>query len=106
MNQAAIATCATLAVILLAIPVHAESFRCGQWIASPDMSVEELLDKCGEPTSRTVETVDVYGHSAQGGRIKTGTSTVETLTYDRGSQSFTMVVTIVDGEIRSMERAR
>jgi hypothetical protein len=84
----------------------AESFRCGQWIASPEMSVEELLEKCGEPTSRTVETVDVYGHSASGGRIKTGTSTVEKLTYDRGSQASDMVVTVVDGKIKSMERAK
>ncbi|MGE3395028.1 MAG: DUF2845 domain-containing protein [Steroidobacteraceae bacterium] len=33
-----------------------------------------------------------------------GTSTIETWTYDRGSQSFAMVVTIVDGKIKSMER--
>lgn len=105
MNQAEIVTSAALAVVLLAPVAHSESFRCGQWIASPDMAVQELLEKCGEPTSRTVETVEVYGHSAQGGRIKTGTSTVERLTYDRGSQSFTMIVTIVDGEIKGIERA-
>lgn len=105
MNQAVIVTCAALAVFLLAPAARAESFRCGQWIASPDMSVQELLEKCGEPTTRTVETVDVFGRSAQGGRIKTGTSTVERLTYDRGSQSFTMIVTIVDGVIRGIERA-
>jgi Protein of unknown function (DUF2845) len=93
-----------LSCALVAAPVSAESFRCGQWIASPEMSVEELLQKCGEPTSRTVETVDVYGHSANGGRIKTGVSTVEKLTYDRGNQSFPMIVTIVDGKITSMER--
>jgi hypothetical protein len=38
------------------------------------------------------------------GRVKRGTSTIETWTYDRGSQSFAMIVTIVDGRIRSMER--
>lgn len=85
---------------------QAETFRCGQWIASPEMSVEELLEKCGEPTSRTVETVEVYGHSTSGGHIKTGTSVIEKLTYDRGSQSFAMVVTVVDGKIKSMERAK
>jgi hypothetical protein len=104
-SRGVIATCAALAMILLAPAARSDSFRCGQWIASPDMSVQELLEKCGEPTSRTVETVDVYGRSAQGGRIKTGTSTVERLTYDRGSQSFTMIVTIVDGEIKGIERA-
>jgi hypothetical protein len=106
MSRGVIATCAALALLLHATAARPESFRCGQWIASPDMSVEELLEKCGEPTSRTVETVDVYGHSAQGGRIKTGTSTVERLTYDRGNQSFTMIVTVVDGKIQRIERDR
>ena len=58
-----------------------------------------------EPTSRTVETVDVYGPAAKGvGRVKRGTVTIETWVYDRGSQSFPMVVTIEDGRIKSMER--
>jgi hypothetical protein len=91
--------------LLLPHAVGAETFRCGQWIASPDMSVEELLDKCGAPTTKDIETIDVYGPAASGaGRVKRGTSTIETWTYDRGSQSFAMIVTIVDGRIRSMER--
>jgi hypothetical protein len=92
--------------LLLVRPAEADNFRCGSWIASPDMSVEELVEKCGEPTHKSVETVDVYARTAAGGRVKTGTSTMETWTYDRGSQSFPMVVTIVDGRIRSMERGK
>jgi hypothetical protein len=88
MSRGVIATCAALALLLHASAARPESFRCGQWIASPDMSVEELLEKCGEPTSRTVETVDVYGHSAQGGRIKTGTSTVERLAWGCSAVTF------------------
>lgn len=96
-----------LGALLLPHAVGAETFRCGQWIASPDMSVEELLDKCGPPTTKAVETVDVYGPAASGaGRVKRGTSTIETWTYDRGSQSFAMVVTIVDGRIKSMVRGQ
>jgi hypothetical protein len=95
-----------VAGILATMSARAETFRCGQWIASPDMTVEDLLQKCGEPTIRTTETVDVYARTAAGGRIRTGTSVVETWTYDRGSQSFAMVVTIVDGKIKSMERGR
>jgi hypothetical protein len=92
--------------LLIAAPAWAETFRCGQWIASPDMSVEELLEKCGEPTTKTIEVVDTYARTAAGGRIKTGTSTIETWTYDRGSQSFPMVVTILDGKIKGMERGK
>ena len=91
--------------LLLAGSAAAETFRCGQWIASPDMTVDELLEKCGEPTDRTVEVVDVYGPNANGqGNTKRGTVTTEKWTYDRGNQSSAMVVTIEDGKIKSMER--
>jgi uncharacterized protein DUF2845 len=101
--------CRLVAVVVLLLlsssVAFAETFRCGQWIASPDMSVEELVEKCGAPSSKSVETVDVYGPAVSGaGRIKRGTSTIETWTYDRGSQSFAMVVTIVDGKIKNMVR--
>jgi hypothetical protein len=85
---------------------NAETFRCGQRIATPEMSLDELIAACGEPAQRSVEHVDVYGHSAAGGRIRTGTSVVETLTFDRGNQAAAMVVIVVDGKIKSMERQK
>jgi hypothetical protein len=101
-----ISLAALLAGLLLAGSAAAETFRCGSWIASPDMTVEELLDKCGEPTTRTVDQVDVHGPNANGaGNSKRGTVTVEKWTYDRGSGSFDMVVTIEDGVIKGIERA-
>jgi hypothetical protein len=94
-----------LGALAAAPQAGAESFHCGQWIASPDMAVPELLAKCGAPTTKKVEVVDVFIRSQAGkGVVKHGTSTIETWTYDRGSQSFAMVVTIVDGKIKSMER--
>ena len=93
-----------LAALFSAV-ARAENFRCGQWIASPDMSVSELLGKCGAPSSKTVVEEDVFGPAASGkGRVKVGTTVTEIWTYDRGSQAAAMVVTIVDGKIRSMER--
>jgi hypothetical protein len=90
----------------LAIPfAAADSFRCGQRIATEDMTVEELLEACGEPTSKSVEVVDIYGPNVHGaGNVKRGTTTIEEWTYDRGSQSFDMVVTIVDGVIKGIDR--
>ena len=94
-----------LVLCFVSASVTAENFRCGQWIASEDMSVDELLQKCGEPTQKTSETIDVYGPTASGGgRVKRGTSTTEKWTYDRGSQAAPIVVTIIDGMIKSMER--
>ena len=97
---------AGLAVLAAAQPAIAEGFRCGQKIATPDMTVEELLEACGDPSDKSIEVVDVHGPNAQGsGNIKRGTITVETWTYDRGSQASAMVVTIEDGNIKKMERA-
>lgn len=102
-----IASFTMLAIFLFAAPVHAESFRCGQRIATEDMTPEELLEACGEPTRRTVEVVDVYGPNVHGaGNVKRGTSTIEKWTYDFGPQTFDMVVTIVDGKIQGIERAK
>ena len=98
---------ALLAGLLLWESAAAETFRCGSWIATPEMTVQELLDKCGEPTTKTVDQVDVYGPNANGaGNSKRATVTVEKWTYDRGSGSFAMVVTIEDGKIKSMERGK
>jgi Protein of unknown function (DUF2845) len=95
-----------LAALLFPAAVAAETFRCGQWIASPEMTVDELIEKCGMPARKTTEVVEIYGRAISGyGRVKRGTSTIEKWTYDFGSQTFDMVVTIVDGEIKSMERA-
>ncbi len=106
MNKSSLAAAAVLG-LALGHPALAEGFRCGQRIATPDMTVEELLEACGEPTDKSLEVIDVYGPSAQGaGNIKRGTITVETWTYDRGSQALAMVVTIEDGRIKKMERAK
>jgi hypothetical protein len=92
---------------LLAPATRADSFRCGQRIATEDMTVQELLETCGEPARKTVEIVDVHGPNVHGaGNVKRGTSTVEQWTYDFGPQTFDMVVTIVDGKIQGIERAR
>ena len=107
MSKSTLNAVALAGMLLAATPAVAETFRCGQWIASPDMSVDELLEKCGEPTDKTVEVVDVYGPNVNGaGNVKRGTMTVEKWTYDRGNQSFAMVVTIEDGKIKRMEREK
>jgi len=98
-----------IAVALALLPLAAvadESFRCGKWIASSAMSVPELTEKCGEPTSRTSKTEDVLARNNNVGlMMKVGETTVETWTYDRGANP-AMVVTIVDGHIKSIDRQK
>jgi len=97
-----------IAAGLLMLPFAAsadEKFRCGNWIASSDMSVQELLQKCGEPTSRKTEIQDVTTRNRDNGlMVKVGETTIDTWTYNRGSHAAPMVVTIVDGSIKSIVR--
>ena len=97
----------TLAVLLLPVTASAdETFRCGKWIAASSMSVSELIAKCGEPASRESRTEDVKARNSNNGLlVKVGETTVETWIYDRGANP-AMVVTIVDGRIKSIERQK
>ncbi len=81
-----------------------EQFRCGQWVVSQAVSVTELLKKCGEPTSKTSNATDVRVRTSKGYVVPNGISTTEVWTYDRGPGAFPMIVTIVDGRIKSMTR--
>ena len=71
------------------------------------VSVEELLAKCGQPRSRErkVEDVMVRNHNT-GLMRRAGETVTETWIYDRGSTAAPMVVTIIDGRIERIERAR
>ena len=82
-----------------------ETVRCGSALVDQSTTVEELLQKCGEPTSRREEQQDVRVKSGNGTR-KVGTTVIEYWTYDRGTQAAPMVVTIVDGKIRSLQLLR
>jgi hypothetical protein len=95
------------AALLLPVAASAdEPFRCGKWIASSAMTVAELTEKCGEPTSRESKTEDVKARNNNVGlMMKVGETTVETWTYDRGANP-DMVVIIVDGHIKSIDRQK
>jgi hypothetical protein len=92
--------------MLAAIAVSAqadETFRCGKWVISSDLTVEELANKCGPPTTQVSRTEDIKARN-HGLLIKNGETTTQIWTYDRGTQAAPMVVTIVDGRIKTIER--
>ncbi len=97
----------TLAMIAAAPSLApAETFRCGSRLVSQDSSVAELVARCGEPSRKSVK--DVQPLVNNGGLMHRLPTTVRTeiWTYDRGSRSFGMVVTIVEGKITRMESAK
>jgi Protein of unknown function (DUF2845) len=81
----------------------ADSFRCGRWIISPDLSPSEIRQKCGEPNDISTETVDVRGSNGTGGSVKRGETTIERWKYVRGGGAPPMIVTIMDGKVKSIE---
>lgn len=96
---------ATISALLVIVPGVCRSdgfFRCGSWLVSADVSVAELLKKCGQPASQEVSTQEVRNEHG----VKVGTSKTEIWRYDRGSAAAPMVVTIVDGQIQSIERGK
>ena len=92
---------------LLPLAATAESFRCGKWIIDEETTLTELTQKCGQPTSTESRTEDVRQRNQYtGGHMKVGETTIETWIYDRGPRAQAMVVTIVDGQIKKIERLK
>jgi hypothetical protein len=96
-----------IAVLCMSARVaHAdETFRCGKWVITSEATLGELVDKCGPPASRESRTEDVRVRNPHSGlMMTTGQKTIETLTWNRGARAAPMVVTVVDGAIKSIER--
>ena len=86
-----------LATAAIAGPVQSEeSFRCGSKLIVPGMSQAEVLQHCGEPSSRSTETQDVRS----GNRV-TGQTAVHRWTYD--SYSVTRVLVFDQDKLVSIE---
>jgi len=83
-----------------------DTMRCGQWVVDDETPLQELLAKCGEPTRKEVKTEDIHRKNfGNAGTQRVGTTTTERWYYNRGSQSFPMVVTVVDGKLKSIDKA-
>ena len=92
------------ALALLPLAASAETFRCGKWIIDDEIVLEELMHKCGTPTSRESRVEDVRAPNVYtGGNTKVGETVIETWTYDLGPGKSLMVVTIVDGRIKKID---
>jgi hypothetical protein len=91
--------------VVLPLTASAETFRCGKWIIDQDTTREELLRKCGPPASRESRVEDVRAPNVYtGGNNKVGETVIETWTYDLGAGKSPMVVILVDGQVKKIER--
>jgi hypothetical protein len=99
-----VAAICALVTLLPGIALCDETFRCGTWVVTMPLSVSDLVQKCGQPSSKQVSTQDAHVRTAGGGNVKTGTTT-EVWRYDRPGAP-PMIVTIADGVIQSLERGQ
>ena len=91
--------------LLLPPAASAETFRCGKWIIDQDVTLPDLLHKCGTPTSRESRVEDVGAPNVYtGGNTKVGETVIETWVYNLGPGKAPMVVTIVDGVVKKIVR--
>jgi Protein of unknown function (DUF2845) len=83
----------------------ADSMRCGKWVVSETSAPAEVLEKCGAPQQKETTKQDVLGKNADGYPIKLGVQTTERWYYKPSSGSLPMLVTIIDGKVKTIERA-
>lgn len=95
-------TAVLAAALFSAISRADEPMRCGSSLITSEATLEELVQKCGEPASKKVTEEDIRAANAGGGTRKVGTTLTEVWTYDRGTRAFAMEVTIIDGKIKSI----
>ena len=95
----------TLLVLLLApLCASAESMRCGKWVVNEENSPAEIVAKCGEPREKEISEDDVFARNPAGYSFKVGVQVTERWYYKLTAGSLPMLVTIVDGKVKSIER--
>jgi hypothetical protein len=85
-NRMIALTVVALCAAASASAVAGETFRCGNKLIEPGMTRAQVLQYCGEPTSRTEEEQDV-----RSGPQVVGKTTLYRWTYDSYSQKRVLV---------------
>lgn len=94
-------------IVSLLIPAYsvADSMRCGKWVVNEESSVAEIAQKCGEPQEKEVTEQDVLARNSAGYSRKLGVQIIERWYYQPTPGTLKMLVTIVDGKVKSIARA-
>jgi hypothetical protein len=92
--------------MLLVNPVlsSADSMRCGKWVVNEESSVAEIAQKCGEPQQKEVTEEDVLARNNAGYSVKLGVQVTERWYYKPTPGTLKMLVTVVDGKVKSIAR--
>jgi len=81
---------------------HAETLRCGSALIEAGDSVFRVVDKCGEPASKTSVDEPIYSQDANGRSYQSGSVRSELWRYNFGPQKFPATLKITNGTVRSI----
>lgn len=104
MRQIALLTASLL--LIMPFAASAQPMRCGKWVVNETASVAEILEKCGEPQKKDVSSEDVYSKNTLGETHKIGVKVTQLWRYQASNRVIPMLVTIVDGDVVSIERTQ
>ena len=80
-----------------------DTLRCGNAIVTTGMVADQVVAKCGEPSSKSTEETPVTT-SSRSGTVKTvAGGRIERWTYDRGYGQLPALLTFEHGKLKSIE---
>ena len=89
---------------LLAGVAQADTLVCKQGrVVKPGMASEDVIAKCGPPTSKESRVEELRATNAAGYSFKHGERTVETWRYDRGPRKPPAILVLAEGKVVSIE---
>src|SRR5262245_4560939 len=87
----------------VALPASADSMRCGSSLIAEGATQGEVLQKCGEPDSRTEISEPIYARRPNGTTYVVGTTSQQIWRYQRRSGQFPANLTFESGVLKKLE---
>lgn len=87
----------------VAQPARADTLRCGNSLIAEGIMMSEVMQKCGEPDSRTQVSEPIRARYPNGNSYVVGTTTQEIWHYQRRSGQFPADLTFEGGVLKRIE---
>jgi hypothetical protein len=89
--------------VCVALPAAADTLRCGSSLITEGATQGEVLQKCGEPDSRSEISEPVRARRANGTTYIVGTTTQQIWRYQRRNGQFPVNLTFEGGVLKKLE---
>lgn len=83
-------------------PAFADNLRCGSDLIKQGDAAGRVVEKCGEPTSKSSQDEPIWSQGPNGNLYQSGTRHSELWRYNFGPNTFPAVLTIADGVVQSI----